>query len=288
MEKAPYILSIQSHVVYGHAGNASAVFPLQRMGFEVADIHTVQFSNHTGYGEWKGEILPPSLIADCVQGLQERDVLKDMQAVLTGYLGAPETALVIADTVEKVKAENPGAIYCCDPVMGDFGRDVYVHPDIPSFIAEHILPTSDIITPNHFETQLLSEMEITDIPSALKAMEVLQAKGPKTVVLTSYAPGGVEGDTIACIAKQGDDAWMFSAPKVQLEKNPVGTGDAFSSLLLAHTLKGKPIDQALQYTGAGLWHILDISKQCKSWEIQTIKAQDLFVEPQNLFTVEEL
>lgn len=288
MEKAPYILSIQSHVAYGHAGNASAVFPLQRMGFEVADIHTVQFSNHTGYGQWKGEVFSPSLVADCVQGLKDRDVLKEMHAVLTGYLGAPETALVIADTVGKVKAANPKAIYCSDPVMGDFGRDVYVHPDIPSFISEHILPIADIITPNHFETQLLSGVEITDISSALKAMEALQAKGPKTVVLTSYAPGGVEGDTIACIAKQADDAWMFSAPRVPLDKNPVGTGDAFSSLLLAHTLKGKSIDQALQYTAAGLWHILDISKKCGSWEIQTIKAQDLFVEPQNLFKIEKL
>ncbi len=288
MEKAEYILSIQSHVVYGHAGNASAVFPLQRMGFEVADIHTVQFSNHTGYGAWKGEILPPALIAQCVEGLQDRDVLKDMRAVLTGYLGAPETALVIADTITKVKAANPNAIYCSDPVMGDFGRDVYVHPEIPSFIQEHILPIADIITPNHFETQLLSAVEITDIPSALKAMEKLQQKGPRTVVLTSFAPGGVEGDTIACIAKQDDDAWIFRAPKVPLDKNPVGTGDAFSALLLAHTLKGKSIDAALQYTAAGLWYILDVSKRCNSWEIQTIKAQDLFVNPENLFSVEKL
>ncbi len=49
------ILSIQSHVAYGHVGNASAVFPMQRLGCEVWPIHTVQFSNHTGYKEgWTG------------------------------------------------------------------------------------------------------------------------------------------------------------------------------------------------------------------------------------------
>ena len=56
------ILSIQSWVAYGHVGNASAVFPLQRLGAEVWAINTVQFSNHTGYGAWRGQVFPESLI----------------------------------------------------------------------------------------------------------------------------------------------------------------------------------------------------------------------------------
>ena len=48
------ILSIQSHVVYGHVGNSAATFPLQRLGFEVWPIHTVQFAHHTGYGALVG------------------------------------------------------------------------------------------------------------------------------------------------------------------------------------------------------------------------------------------
>lgn len=288
MEKAKQILSIQSHVAYGHAGNSSAIFPLQRMGFEVAAIHTVQFSNHTGYGEWKGEIFSPSLVEDCVQGLQDRDVLKDMQAFLSGYLGSPDTAKVIAAAAQKVKATNPNAIYCADPVMGDFGRDIFVHPNIPQMIKEYILPCADIITPNHYETQILTKDEITDISSALKAMEKLQNMGPRTVVMTSYAENGVEGENIEAIVKNKDGAWLFSAPRVQTERPPVGTGDAFTALFLAHTLLGKDAPKALQYTCAGLWHILDVSKQCGSWELQTIKAQDLFAEPEELFSIRPL
>ncbi|MBX9700789.1 MAG: pyridoxal kinase, partial [Acetobacteraceae bacterium] len=63
------ILSIQSWVAYGHVGNAAAVFPLQRLGAEVWAVHTVQFSNHPGHGQFRGAVLPPALIRDCVDGI---------------------------------------------------------------------------------------------------------------------------------------------------------------------------------------------------------------------------
>ncbi len=284
----PWVLSIQSHVVYGHAGNSSAVFPMQRMGFEVAAIHTVQFSNHTGYGDWKGQIFDASLIADCMQGLKDRDVLKDMAAMASGYLGSPQTAAVIADAASDVKDANPKAIYCADPVMGDFGRGVYVHEDIPEVVKSQIIPKADILTPNHFEAELLTGLEITDESSALKAMEKLQYMGAKTIALTSFTPNKTEDNTIRAIIKNADEAWLFEAPKVQLKKDPVGTGDCFASLLLAHSLKGRSISEALELTATGLWDILDLTHKLQTWEIQTIAAQDLFVNPKPRFTIKKL
>ena len=69
------ILSIQSHVAYGHVGNAAATFPMQRLGHEVWPIHTVQFSNHTGYGAWRGQVFDAGLIGECIDGIADRGVL---------------------------------------------------------------------------------------------------------------------------------------------------------------------------------------------------------------------
>ncbi len=285
---APWILSIQSHVVYGHAGNSSAVFPMQRMGFEVAPIHTVQFSNHTGYGDWKGQIFDSNLIADCMAGLKERNVLKDMQAMISGYLGSPETAAVIAKAAQEVKKENSKAIYCADPVMGDFGRGIYVHKDIPNVIKSEILPKADILTPNHFEAETLTAIEITDEGSAVKAMEKLQNMGVKTVALTSFTPHKNKDNIIRAIIKNQDEAWLFEAPKIKLPKEPVGTGDCFAALLLAHSLKGCSINEALELTATGLWDILNLTEKAQTWEIQTIAAQNAFVRPHLRFTMKKL
>ncbi|MFV0431495.1 MAG: pyridoxal kinase PdxY [Alphaproteobacteria bacterium] len=288
MTAAPWILSIQSHVAYGHAGNSSAIFPLQRMGFEVAAIHTVQFSNHTGYGAWQGQVFEPSLIADCVQGLEERNVLKDMQAFVSGYLGSPDTAHVIADTAQKVKKANPLAIYCADPVMGDIDRGIYVHPDIPEVIKSEIIPLADILTPNHFELETLTNQKITNDNEAIKAMESLQNQGAKTVALTSFEPSDAPSDTIQVLIKNHDECWKFSAPKVQLKQAPVGTGDCFSALLLAHTLKGCSLSDSLNLTATGVWEILDTTQKAGTWEIQTIAAQERFTHPNLRFNIKKL
>ena len=142
------ILSIQSHVVYGHVGNSSAVFPMQRLGHEVWPIHTVQFSNHTGYGAWTGRVFDAGLITELAQGIAERGVLGQCDGVLSGYMGLAETGAAILDVVAQVKAANPSARYCCDPVIGDVGRDIYVRPGIPEFMRDHALPAADIVTPN--------------------------------------------------------------------------------------------------------------------------------------------
>src|ERR1044071_7354037 len=150
------ILSIQSHVAYGHVGNAAATFPLQRIGVEVWPIHTVQFSNHTGYGAWTGRVFEAAMITELVRGIAERGVLGRCDGVLSGYMGSAETGAAILDAVAQAKAANPKARYCCDPVIGDVGRGIYVRPGIPEFMRQHALPAADMITPNQFELDLLA------------------------------------------------------------------------------------------------------------------------------------
>ena len=84
------ILSIQSAVAYGHVGNSAAVFPMQRLGVEVWPVSTVLFSNHTGYGQWRGPLVAPSDVREVVTGVEERGALAEVDAVLSGYQGGEE------------------------------------------------------------------------------------------------------------------------------------------------------------------------------------------------------
>ncbi|MCW2701006.1 MAG: pdxY, partial [Blastococcus sp.] len=150
------VLSIQSHVAYGHVGNSSAVFPLQRLGIEVWPVHTVQFSNHTGYGQWTGRVFDGQAVEEVVQGIADRGVLGDCAAVLSGYLGSADIGHAVVGAVARVREANAAAVYCCDPVIGDVGRGVFVRPGIEEFMREVAVPAADIVTPNHFELDLLS------------------------------------------------------------------------------------------------------------------------------------
>src|SRR3989338_1967688 len=126
----PHILSIQSHVATGYVGNRAAVFPLQRLGCEVTFINTVQFSNHTGHGRWTGQIFSADHVQDVLNGLWQLGTMDTLDAVLSGYLGAAEIGNIILNTVAALKDKNPHLLYCCDPVIGDEGRGIYVKPDV--------------------------------------------------------------------------------------------------------------------------------------------------------------
>src|SRR5882757_4598546 len=194
------ILSIQSHVAYGHVGNAAATFPLQRLGVEVWPIHTVQFSNHTGYGAWTGRVFDAGLITELVEGIAQRGVLGRCDGVLSGYMGSAETGAAILDAVAQVKAANPRARYCCDPVIGDVGRGIYVRPGIAEFMRDHALPMADIATPNQFELEHLSGRTTATMPDALQAIDVLHALGPKAILVTSLHTDETPDDAIDLLA----------------------------------------------------------------------------------------
>src|SRR5437764_24378 len=194
------ILSIQSHVAYGHVGNSAAVFPLQRLGCEVWPVHTVQFSNHTGYGAFRGRVFDAAMIQEVVDGIAERGALGRCDGVLSGYVGAIDTGVAILDAVARVKAANPKARYCCDPVIGDIGRGIYVRPGVPEFMRECALPAADVVTPNQFELDLLSGETSTTLTAALAAIEGLRARGPRAVLVTSLHTEETPADSIDLLA----------------------------------------------------------------------------------------
>jgi pyridoxine kinase len=275
------ILSIQSSVAYGHVGNSAAVFPLQRMGFEVWPVNTVHFSNHTGYGQWRGAVLPADEVAGIVRGIEDRGALLRCDAVLSGYMGDASLGKVVIGAVARVKGLNPDAVYCCDPVMGDAGRGFFVRPGIPEFIKEVAVPAADVITPNQFELEFLTGVKIGDLNDALEAADEARRLGPETVLTTSLRRRDADADTIEMLAVSGEGAWLVQTPLLALELN--GAGDATAALFLAHVLRGETMAQALSLTASAVHAVLEETYRTGSREMALVSAQQDIVEPPRRF-----
>ena len=280
------ILSIQSWVAYGHVGNASAVFPLQRMGFEVWAVNTVQFSNHTGYGKWRGQVFTGENVRDLIDGIAERGALARCDGVLSGYMGDAGIGEAILDAVARVRAERPGALYCCDPVIGDVGRGVFVRPGIPEFMRDKAVPAADIVTPNQFELEYLSGIEVRDAATLRRAIAAVHAMGPKIVMVTSVQGEGTPEGHVDVVVSDGSDMMRVRTPMLPVSVN--GAGDAIAALFLGALLqKGTP-EAALVHAASATYGLLRRTAEAGSREIVTVAAQDEFVNPSTSFAVERI
>jgi len=277
------ILSIQSHVAYGYVGNRAAVFPLQRLGHDVWAINTVQFSNHTGYGAWTGEVFEADHIGSIVDGIEQRGVLGDCDAVLSGYMGSPELGETILDAVARVRAANPQALFCCDPVMGDVGRGFFVRPGLPEFIRDRALPLADIITPNQFELEYLVELPIATLEDALTATALARQKGPKVVLVTSLVRTDAPSDHLEMLVDIDDGAWLISTPRLDIDPLPNGAGDAVAALFLAKLLETGSAAAALEHATAAIFAVFLATQAAGTRELALITSQDELVRPSRIF-----
>ena len=278
------VLSIQSHVAYGHVGNASAVFPMQRLGVEVWPVHTVQFSNHTGYGAWRGEVFAAETVRDVVRGVAERGALARCDAVLSGYMGSAAIGEAILEAVAAVRAENRQALYCCDPVIGDTEEGVYVRPGITEFMRERAVPAADILTPNQFELNLLTGLPSGTLDEARAAVAALQARGPRVVLVTSAATAETPADRIDLLAGEGGRLFRVRTPRLDLAIN--GAGDCIAALFLVHYARERSAARALEKAAASVYGLLRATAEAGSREILTVAAQAEFVTPSETFPAE--
>ncbi|WP_409330704.1 pyridoxal kinase PdxY [Trujillonella humicola] len=280
------VLSIQSHVAYGHVGNSSAVFPLQRLGIEVWPVHTVQFSNHTGYGEWRGRVFDGQAVEEVVEGIADRGVLGGCDAVLSGYLGSADIGHAVVGTVARVRAANPAAVYCCDPVIGDVGRGVFVRPGIPEFMREVAVPAADLVTPNHYELDLLSGQTTGSLASVKDAVAAVQELGPRVVLTTSLVAEDTPDDAVDLLASEGGRHWRVRTPRLDVAVN--GAGDAIAALFLAHWLDSRSAAEAVTRSAASVHGLLAATEAAGSREVLLVAAQDEVVAPSRTFEVEEV
>lgn len=281
------VLSIQSHVVYGHAGNSSAVFPLQRMGFEVWPIHTVQFSNHTQYPQgWKGNAFSAESIVELISGLENIDVLKHCRAVISGYQGSAEQCHAVMNVVSRVKQHNPEALYVCDPVMGSPEKGCIVPAGVTKHLVETLMPAADVIVPNQFELGQFVGMDIRSLDDAIKACKLAQQKGPGAVLVKHLH--SVSDELFTMMLAVGEHCYFAQRPHLAFAKQPVGMGDLISALFTGGLLQGKTAAEAFQHCNNASYGILKETLARDEWELQTIAAQEAIVNPAESFTVTKI
>jgi pyridoxine kinase len=279
------ILSIQSWVSYGHVGNASAVFPLQRLGANVWPIHTVQFSNHTGYGDWTGQVYTGQSVRELVDGIAARDALAGCDAVLSGYIGDAAIGEAVLHAVTRVRAANPAAVYCCDPVLGDTDTGIYVRPGIEDFMRDRAVPCADIATPNRFELERLTGLPCDTMDAAKRAVlrlaDTMRPDGVRCILLTSLETATTPGDHIDMMVAEAGAFHILRTPRLPVAVN--GAGDAIAALFLFHRLTTGNAVAALEAAGSSIHGLLRRTAEAGSREIQLIAAQDEFVSPSMRF-----
>ena len=280
------VLSIQSAVAYGHVGNSAAVFPLQRIGVEVLPVYTVNFSNHTGYGAWKGPLIPPADVAAVIEGVEERGVFPQLDVVLSGYQGSAGIADVVIDAVGRVKAANPTAIYACDPVMGNAKSGCFVAPEIPVLLRERVVPVADVITPNQFELGFLTGTEPLTIDDTLRSVELARAMGPSTVLVTSVERPDREPDRIEMMVVDDAGAWIVQTPLLPMKAN--GSGDVTAALFTAHYRQTGEAATALARTASSVFALLENTLASGERELQLVESQEHYANPRLEFEVRKL
>jgi pyridoxine kinase len=275
----PTVLSVQSRVAYGHVGNAAAVFPLQCLGIEAWALDTVAFSNHTGHGRWRGDIVAAETVAALFEGIADLGVLPSIDAVLSGYIGTAETGAVLLDIVARVKAANPSALFCCDPVIGDTDTGSYVRAGVAEFFRDAALALADIVTPNRFELEYLTGRVVESLAEAGGAAAALRAQGPGIVLLTSLA---IAPGHLTMLASGPDGAWAVETPRLPVELN--GCGDVTAALFLGHLLHGDTLAGALAATAASMFAVIETTVALGRYELALVASRAALANPSRVFT----
>ncbi|MEQ8603091.1 MAG: pyridoxal kinase PdxY [Marivibrio sp.] len=282
------LLSIQSHVTFGHVGNSAAVFPLQRMGWDVWPVHTVLFSNHPGYGAFRGAVTPVETVRAVLTGLGERGALGACDGVVSGYVGEAALGDAILSAVAEARAANPKARYVCDPVMGDRHGGLYVADSIPPFMRDRAIPACDAALPNHFELEVLTGRRVETLADARAAADSLRARGPDVVVVTSLERRGAPEGAIEMLLAAPEGAWLIETPRLPFDHPPNGAGDLTAALFAGWWLGGTPAHEALARTASSVFAVLEETRARGRRELALVAAQDKLVDPPRRFEAHRL
>ena len=275
------VISIQSQVAFGHVGNSAAVFPMQMHGIDVIAVPTTLLSNRPGYPTIRGRVLEARLIADLLLGIRERGAVETCNMILSGYLGSPDIASVVAEFVARAKASNPALRYACDPVLGDRDRGLFVQPEIPPLVRDRLCALADIVTPNHFEFEFLCGAEARTIDKVIARAAGLIARGPSTVVVTSADLADTPDDQIDTLAAERSRAWRVRTPKLPI--SPSGTGDLFASLYVSALVRGRDTPHALGHATSAIFAVLERTAARGTEEMCIVESAKLLAHPKRRF-----
>ncbi|HET6172683.1 MAG TPA: pyridoxal kinase [Gaiellales bacterium] len=242
MRSVRAVMSIQSSVVYGHVGSTAATVPLHRLGFDVWALPTVVYSSHAGYPGVRGSRTPVSTLRELLAGLQALGRLDRCEAVLSGYLGQPDTWPFVLEALAAVREQRPDAWFVCDPVLGDEG-ELYMPEELVRTFREQAVPRADLLVPNRFELEWLVGRPVRSVDEAVGAARELHAAGAREVVVKGLVLDH-EGRPMQHVVGLDDDgAWLARAPHVPQFWS--GAGDVFTALLAGLRLRGTPLSESV-------------------------------------------
>ncbi|WP_165677195.1 pyridoxal kinase PdxY [Metapseudomonas otitidis] len=288
MSRTPHLLSIQSHAVFGHAGNRAAVFPVERLGVKVWPLNTVQFSNHTQYGQWTGEVLPPRQIPQLVEGIAAIGELGNCDAVLSGYLGSAAQGREILEAVARIKASNPRALYLCDPVMGHPEKGCVVAPEVSRFLLEEAATAADYLCPNQLELNSFAGRRPESLEDCVDMARTLLARGPRAVLVKHLDYPGRAPEDFEMLLVSTDGSWLLRRPLLAFPRQPVGVGDLTSGVFLARLLLGDTLVAAFEFAASAVHEVLLETQACGSYELELVRAQDRIAHPRVRFEARRL
>jgi pyridoxine kinase len=282
----PAVLSFQSRVAYGHVGNGAAEFALRRLGLDAWPVDTVFFSNHPGYGGFRGQVRSAAELQDLVDGLNAIGILDRIGAVLSGYLGSRANGGVVLGAVARARLRRSPFRYCCDPVMGDRDSGAYVPPDVIGFFRDEALAAADILTPNHFELELLAGRPLPALDDVRDAVLSLRARGPRMVMVTSLYLSQEPPGTVANLLAGDHGTWMVTTPR--LERSPKGAGDLLAALFLGRLQRGEAPAEALSGAVSSTFAVIEATLAAGRPELSLVAAQGEIPSPRRIFPARPL
>ncbi|KAK9418215.1 putative Proliferating cell nuclear antigen [Seiridium unicorne] len=195
-------------------------------------------------GQWKGTRVSAQEITDLWGGLKQ-SYLDRFDMMLSGYVPGAAAVEAVGNIAKELKDKSkakPGSFFwVLDPVMGDNGK-LYVADDVvPAY--RGLVHHADLILPNQFEAEQLSEVKITDSASLRQAIEVLHTKFniPHIVITSVSLPlsGSQTPSNTRTMSVVGSTKTSTGSPRLFKILFPVfdcyfsGTGDMFAALMVS-------------------------------------------------------
>lgn len=261
------VITVQSQLVYGHAGNSAAVPPLRALGLRVAEVPTTLLSNAPFYSTLRGRMLPADWLAELLQGASERGLPERARALVSGYFGTVDNGQVFAQWARRVLADNRQLEYWLDPVIGDTHTGPYVEPALEAVFREQLLPLATVVTPNAFELGRLTGRDALGQDDAIAAARELLQRGPRWVI--AHSVQGEPGQLVT-LAVSADAVWRWSSEHLPVDV--AGTGDVLLALAMAFVLRGEPMPMAISRAIAGVHAALEATLAVGVEEFDVLSA----------------